>query len=118
ISDKVTYSCSGTLHLRFTLQVNYENIKCLFLWRRICAEPLVALDVLFKGVLDVGCIPTVRFRFVDVIDKVAREVPEASAVEGKRKCLFDESTGLVPIHLASNRYEERRTSRGLSACGL
>ena len=68
VGNKVADGGAGTLELRFTGQMNYKDVELLIFWRSIRAEPLIALNMIFEGILDVGCIPTLRFGFVDVIE--------------------------------------------------
>src|ERR1700722_1102617 len=74
--------------------------------------------MILKRIFDVLAISSSRLALVDGIQDVYHEVAKARFVKVLSKGLGNQGAGLVPIHLASNKYEERITSRGLRPCGF
>src|ERR1700730_5271066 len=61
-------------------------------------------------------VPRLCFGFVKAVEQIDGEVTKTGLFVRLGEGLLDERAGLVAVHLASSRKEERITSRGLSAC--
>src|SRR6266853_289616 len=118
VGNEVANGGAGTFQFPFRSQVNDQQVQLPLLWRCVCAEPLVPVYVVLEGVFDVLASPRLGLGFVNAVAQIDGEVSETGLVECVSEGQLDERAGLVVVHLAPNRYEERMTSRGSNACAV
>ncbi|MFH0341544.1 MAG: hypothetical protein ACHBNF_05300 [Chromatiales bacterium] len=81
IGHEVADRGAGAFELRLFREVDDQDIEFLVVGRCVRAKPLIPLDVVLEGVLDVLGVPTLRFGLVNAIEQVDGEVAEPGLVE-------------------------------------
>ena len=60
IGNEITDGGTRPFQLGFGGQVNDQHIQRFFTGRSVCPQPLIAVNMVFEGVLDVGGVPLLR----------------------------------------------------------
>ena len=87
-----------------------QDIKMLVLRTAVRADTFVAKNLPLEGVLDIGAVPALGLRLVNMIEQIRNEFSKSRSLKPLGKGLANEPDCLDTVHSVS-RYDDRMTSR-------